>query len=25
MSGMMGSGAAWRNLRTDRSIVNNRV
>jgi ATP-binding cassette subfamily B protein len=22
---MMGSGAAWRNLRTDRSIVNNRV
>jgi ATP-binding cassette subfamily B protein len=25
VSGMMGSGAAWRNLRTDRSIVNNRV
>ncbi|MCW2794151.1 MAG: transporter related protein, partial [Nocardioides sp.] len=25
MSGMMGTGAAWRHVRTDRSVVNNRV
>jgi ATP-binding cassette subfamily B protein len=25
VSGMMGAGPAWRNLRTDRSVVNNRV